>query len=155
MVQNKFHFAISGKTAAEIINSNADSNKPYMGLLTWKNAPKGRILSSDVTVAKNYLGKKEIKRLERTISGFFDYLENVIENHIHLTMKAMSDSVDKFLSFNEYKVLTDKGSISKLTADKKALAEYYIFNKTQKIESDFDKVLKTVRGLHTHHDEKS
>ena len=113
-----------------------------MGLLTWKNAPKGRILSSDVTVAKNYLSEKDIKRLERAISAFFDYIENVIENRIQMTMQDMAESVDKFLTFNEYKILHGKGRISKADADEKALAEYKIFNKTQKIESDFDKMLK-------------
>ncbi len=142
MIQNKFHYAITGHTAAEIIHGKADRSKPYMGLLTWKNAPKGRILASDVTVAKNYLAENEIKRLERTISGFFDYIENVIENRVRLTMQDMSASVDKFLSFNEYKILAGKGCISKPRADEKALAEYKEFNKTQKIESDFDKSLK-------------
>ena len=113
-----------------------------MGLLTWKNAPKGRILTSDVTIAKNYLAEKEISRLERTISGFFDYIENVIENRVRLTMQDMAVSVDKFLSFNEYNILDGKGHISKARADEKALAEYKEFNKTQKIRSDFDKSLK-------------
>ena len=144
MIQNKFHFAITGKTAAEIIHHNANSNSPCMGLSTWKHSPNGRILPSDVTIAKNYLGEADIKRLERTISGFFDYIENIIENHIHLTMQYMAESVDKFLSFNEYKVLHGKGSISKTEADHKALAEYKVFNKTQPIESDFDKTLKAL-----------
>ena len=142
LVQNKFHYAITGHTAAEIIHGKADKSKPHMGLLTWKNAPKGRILASDVTVAKNYLAENEIKRLERTISGFFDYIENVIENRVRLTMQDMAASVDKFLSFNEYKILAGKGRISNPRADEKALAEYKEFNKTQKIESDFDKSLK-------------
>ena len=142
MIQNKFHFAITGHTAAEIIYDKADNAAPAMGLLTWKNAPKGRILSSDVTVAKNYLSEKDIKRLERAISAFFDYIENVIENRIQMTMQDMAESVDKFLTFNEYKILHGKGRISKADADEKALAEYKIFNKTQKIESDFDKMLK-------------
>jgi hypothetical protein len=142
MVQNKFHYAITGHTAAEIIHGQADKDKPYMGLLTWKNAPKGRILASDVTIAKNYLAEKEINRLERTISGFFDYIENVIENRVRLTMQDMAYSVDKFLSFNEYKILDGKGHISKAHADEKALTEYKEFNKTQKIESDFDKSIK-------------
>jgi hypothetical protein len=142
MVQNKFHFAITGHTAAEIIHEKANKDNPHMGLLTWKHSPKGRILASDVTVAKNYLAEAEIKRLERTVSGFFDYIENVIENRIRLTMQDMVDSVDKFLSFNEYKILNGKGIISKAQADEKALTEYKEFNKTQKIESDFDKSLK-------------
>ena len=147
MVQNKFHYAITGQTAAEIIHGKADHNAPYAGLLTWKNAPHGRILASDVTVAKNYLTEPEIKRLERTISGFFDYIENIIENRVRMTMADMAGSVDKFLTFNEYQVLTHKGRISKTQADQKALAEYAEFNKTQKIESDFDRVVKGVRAL--------
>lgn len=147
MVQNKFHYAITGQTAAEIIYSKVDHNAPYAGLLTWKNAPHGRILASDVTVAKNYLTEPEIKRLERTISGFFDYIENIIENRVQMTMEDMAGSVDKFLSFNEYQVLTHKGRISKTQADQKALAEYAEFNKTQKIESDFDRVVKGVKVL--------
>lgn len=147
MVQNKFHYAITGQTAAEIIHSKADHNAPYAGLLTWKNAPRGRILASDVTVAKNYLTEPEIKRLERTISGFFDYIENIIENRVQMSMADMAASVDKFLSFNEYQVLTGKGRISKTQADQKALAEYAEFNKTQKIESDFDRVVKGVKAL--------
>jgi hypothetical protein len=126
-IQNKFHYAITGKTAAEIIHDKADRNTPYMGLSTWRNSPKGRVLASDVTIAKNYLGEKEIKRLERTVSGFFDYIENVIENRTTLTMQTMADSVDKFLNFNEYKVLEGKGKISKASADKKALEEYQPF----------------------------
>ena len=142
MVQNKFHFAISGKTAAEIIHSKADKNKPFMGLMVWKNSPKGRVLPSDVLIAKNYLGEKEIKRLERTVSGFFDYIENLIERRKAMTMLDMTDSVNKFLSFNEYKILEGKGKISKDQASKKALDEYQEFNKTQQIESDFDREVK-------------
>ena len=146
MVQNKFHFAITGKTAAEIIHAKADHNEPHMGLQTWKNAPKGRVLASDVTVAKNYLLEPEIKRLERTISGFFDYIENIIENRIQMTMEKMAESVDKFLTFNEYKLLLNKGSISKSEADQKALDAYQVFNKTQEIESDFDKMIKAIES---------
>jgi hypothetical protein len=147
MVQNKFHYAITGQTAAEIIHTKADRAAPYMGLLTWKNAPHGRVLSSDVTVAKNYLNEPEIKRLERTISGFFDYVENIIENRMQMTMGDMATSVDKFLSFNEYKLLSHKGHVSKTDADRKALAEYAEFNRIQKIESDFDRVLKEANTL--------
>jgi hypothetical protein len=145
MVQNKFHFAITGQTAAEIIENKADKNKANMGLTTWKHAPKGRILSSDVTVAKNYLKEKEIKRLERTVSGFFDYIENLIENRQTFTMKEFAGSVDKFLSFNEYDILDGKGKISKDRADKKALEEYKKYNKHQKVESDFDKEVKRLK----------
>jgi hypothetical protein len=147
MVQNKFHFAITGQTAAEIIHDKADCNAPYMGLLTWKNAPHGRVLASDVTVAKNYLTEPEIKRLERTISGFFDYIENIIENRVQMAMADMAEAVDKFLTFNEYRLLAEKGRISKANADKKALAEYAEFNRTQKIESDFDRVVKATKVL--------
>jgi len=113
-VQNKFHFAISGKTASEIIYKSADAKKDYMGLKTWKNSPDGRILKSDTSIAKNYLTEKEIKKLERTISGFFDYIENIIENRNAFTMKEFAESVNKFLTFNEYKVLSGKGIISAL-----------------------------------------
>ncbi len=141
MIQNKFHFAITGKTAPEIIHEKSDRNAPHMGLTTWKNSPKGRVISSDVKVAKNYLEEKEIKKLERTISGFFDYIENIIENRVKMEMQDMADSVDKFLSFNEYKILEGKGKISRPQADKKALAEYKEFNKKQKIKSDFDALI--------------
>lgn len=147
MVQNKFHFAITGQTAAEIIGTKADRNAPHMGLLTWKNAPNGRILASDVTIAKNYLTEPEIKRLERTISSFFDYIENIIGNRVQMSMADMVKSVDKFLSFNEFEVLTHKGRVSKMQADQKALSEYAEFNRTQKIESDFDRVLKAAKTL--------
>lgn len=141
-VQNKFHFAITGKTAAEIIHKKANKQVPFMGLNTWKNAPKGRLLKSDVTIAKNYLEEKEIKQLERTVSGYFDYIENLIERRTSFTMEQLSNSVTKFLEFNEYKVLEGFGGVSKKEADTKAKAEYDVFNKTQKIESDFDKIIK-------------
>lgn len=141
-VQNKFHFAITGQTAAEIIHSHADQTKPAMGLTTWKRSPTGRVLSSDVTVAKNYLFEEEIKRLERTVSGFFDYIENIIENRQAFTMAEFVESVNKFLSFNEYRILEGKGTISMSDAEKKALSEYKEFNKTQKIESDFEREVK-------------
>lgn len=143
-VQNKFHFAIVGQTAAEIIHAKADSTQPHMGLTNWKKSPEGRVLSSDVTVAKNYLPEDDIKRLERTVSGFFDYVENIIENRQAFTMKEFVESVDKFLSFNEYKILEGKGEVSMERAEKKALAEYEVFNKTQKIESDFEKEMRKV-----------
>jgi len=142
MVQNKFHFAIMGQTAAEIIHSHADRKKDHMGLTTWKNSPDGRVISSDVKVAKNYLEEKEIKKLERTVSGFFDYIENLIENRQSFTMAEFAESVDKFLNFNEYRVLEGKGRISRKQAEKKALEEYGSFNKTQKIDSDFEKEVK-------------
>lgn len=146
-VQNKFHFAITGQTAGEIVYNSADNNKPYMGLTTWKNSPQGRILPSDVIVAKNYLSEDEIKKLERAISSFFDYIENIIEKRQSFTMEEFAKSVIKFLEFNEYKILEGKGKISREEADKKALEEYKIYNKKQIIESDFDKNLKKLFNI--------
>lgn len=145
-VQNKFHFAINGQTAAEIIYKTADAEKEFMGLSTWKNAPEGRILKSDTTIAKNYLSEQEIKSLERTIGAFFDYIERIIETRNTFTMEQFALSVNKFLEFNEYKVLEGKGSISAKQAEEKAFAEYDKFNKTQKIESDFDKAVKALKN---------
>ena len=144
MVQNKFHFAITGKTAAEIIHQAANKKKDNMGLTTWKNAPDGRIIKTDVIVAKNYLQEKEISQLERTVTGYFDYIEGLIERENTFTMEQLADSVNKFLTFNEYKILQGKGRISKLQADKKAVKEYDEFNKAQKIISDFDKEVKKI-----------
>lgn len=145
MVQNKFHYAIVGQTAAEIIYTKADHSQPNMGLTTWKNSP-GRILQSDVTIAKNYLLEEEIKKLERTVTGFFDYVEGVIDRKKTFTMTEFADSVDKFLTFNEYKILDGKGHISADQAHGKAVAEYQEFNKHQKIESDFEKEVKKIIG---------
>jgi hypothetical protein len=146
-VQNKFHFAITGKTAAEIVYENADIKKPNMGLTSWKNSPDGRVLKSDTSIVKNYLGEDDIKKLERTIGAYFDYIERIIENRQELNMKDVSESVNKFLEFNEFKVLEGKGSISHVQAKEKASKEYEEFNKIQKIESDFDKEMKRVLGL--------
>lgn len=142
MVQNKFHYAISGKTAAEIINTAADKTKEHMGLTTWKNAPDGRILKSDVTVAKNYLEEKQIRQLERAVTGYFDYIEDLIERENTFTMEEFAKSINEFLAFRKYDILKGKGSISKKQAEHKAKAEYDEFNKTQKIFSDFEKSLK-------------
>ena len=142
MVQNKFHFAITGNTAAEIIYHKADADKNQMGLTTWKNAPDGRVLKSDVTVAKNYLQEAEIRQLERTVTSYFDYIEGLVERRNTFTMQSLSESIDRFLSFNEYDILEGKGSISKKQADEKASQEYEKFNRTQKIVSDFDKQIK-------------
>jgi len=142
IVQNKFHFAITGKTAAEIIFKTANSKKDNMGLTSWKNGPEGRVLKQDVIVAKNYLEEKEIRQLERTITSYFDYIEGLIERQNTFTMEQLATSVNKFLSFNDYKILQGKGVISKIQADKKAIKEYDTFNKTKKIISDFDKVVK-------------
>lgn len=145
MIQNKFHFAITGKTAAEIIHISADAKKENMGLTTWKNSPDGRVLKSDVIIAKNYLQEKEIQQLERTVTGYFDYIEGLIERENTFTMEGLAESVNKFLNFNEYRVLSGKGRISKIQADKKAVKEYDEFNKTQKIISDFDKEVKKLK----------
>ena len=142
-IQNKFHYAITHQTAAEIIYTNADSSKESMGLKTWKNAPEGRILKSDTLVAKNYLSEKEIKQLERAVSGYFDYIEDLIERENTFTMEEFSASVSEFLNFRRYDILSDKGNISMEQAKEKAEQEYAIFNKTQKINSDFDKFCKS------------
>ena len=141
-VQNKFHYAITGQTAAEIIYDKADSKKDHMGLTTWKNSPDGRILKSDVTIAKNYLDEKQIRRLERTVSGFFDYVEDLIEEERTFTMRQFAESINAFLEFRKYKILQGKGSVSKLEADRKAEREYDAFNRTQQITSDFDRQVK-------------
>jgi hypothetical protein len=144
MVQNKFHFAIAGQTAAEIIYNKADNEKNHMGLTTWKNAPAGRVLKSDVTIAKNYLSEQDIKRLERAVTGYFDYIEDLIDRETAFTMEQFAESVNEFLAFRKYQILEGKGKISKTRADLKAEAEYDVFNKTQKITSDFDKVVKAL-----------
>ena len=141
-VQNKFHYAITGQTAAEIVYSKADSSKEHMGLATWKNSPDGRILKSDVTIAKNYLDEKQIRRLERAVSGFFDYVEDLIENERAFTMQQFAESINAFLEFRQYKILQGKGSVSRADAERKASEEYDIYNKTQKITSDFDKEVR-------------
>ena len=142
MVQNKFHYAITGHTGAEIVYANADHKKDHMGLTTWKNAPDGRILKSDVSVAKNYLSEKQIRQLERAVSGYFDYIEDLIERENTFTMAEFAASINEFLAFRRYDILPDKGRISHQDAKKKAEAEYDIFNKTQKITSDFDREVK-------------
>ena len=144
MIQNRFHYAITGQTAAEIIYSKADHTKDQMGLTTWKNAPDGRVLKSDVSIAKNYLQEKEIRQLERAVTGFFDYIEDLIERENTFNMAQFSSSVNEFLTFRKYQILPDKGKISAAQAKKKAEEEYDIFNKTQRIDSDFD---KEVRGM--------
>ena len=144
-IQNKFHYAIVGKTAPEIIYSKADNTKENMGLTTWKNSPDGRILKTDVIVAKNYLELDEIKRLERLVIGYFDYVEDVIERENTFTMEEFARSVNEFLKFRKYQILKDKGKVSKKQAIEKAEKEYDIFNKTQKIESDFDKQIENLK----------
>jgi hypothetical protein len=144
MVQNRFHYAITGHTAAEIIHAGADHSKPNMGLTTWKYAPDGRILKSDVSIAKNYLSEKEIRSLERTVTSYFDYIESQIERGNVFNMEQFAASVNKFLTFNDYKILPNKGTVSAAQAKAKAEQEYDIFNKTQRIDSDFD---KRIRGM--------
>ena len=142
MVQNKFHYAITGQTAAEIIYDRADRNKEHMGLTTWKNAHDGRILKSDVTIAKNYLTEQQIRQLERTVTGYFDYIEDLIERENTFTMEEFAASINEFLTFRRYDLLPDKGKISRQQAVLKAEAEYDEFNKTQNITSDFDKLVR-------------
>ncbi len=146
MVQNRFHYAITGQTAAEIIYTKADHTKEHMGLTTWKNSPKGRILKSDVSIAKNYLDEKQIRQLERTVTSYFDYIENQIERQNPFTMEQFAASVNKFLTFNDYKILPDKGRVSSAQAKAKAESEYDIFNRTQRIDSDFDKEVNNMLG---------
>ena len=141
-IQNKFHYAITGQTAAEVIHSHADATKDHMGLTTWESGPEGRIYKKDVIVAKNYLSVEEIEQLERIVSSFFDYIERIIERRETFTMKAFIESVDKFLDFNEYQILTNKGLISMTQAQKKAVSEYKTFNTQQKVISDFDKFVR-------------
>lgn len=144
MIQNRFHYAITGQTAAEIVYSKADHTKEHMGLTTWKNSPDGRILKSDVSIAKNYLGEKEIRQLERAVTGFFDYIEDLVERENTFNMAQFSESVNEFLTFRRYQILPDKGRVSAAEAKAKAESEYDIFNKTQRIDSDFD---KQIRGM--------
>ena len=144
MVQNRFHYAITGQTAAEIIYTKADHTKEHMGLTTWKNSPDGRILKSDVSIAKNYLDEKQIRQLERTVSGYFDYIEDLIERENTFNMKQFAASVNEFLAFRRYQILPDKGRISATQAKAKAESEYDIFNRTQRIDSDFDKEIRNM-----------
>lgn len=146
MVQNKFHYAITGQTAAEIVYSKADHTKEHMGLTTWKYAPEGRVLKSDVSIAKNYLSEKQIRQLERTVSGYFDYIEDLIERENTFTMEQFAASINEFLSFRRYDILPDKGKISARQAKQKAEAEYDLFNPTQKIVSDFDRAVKNLKN---------
>ena len=142
MVQNRFHYAITGQTAAEIIYTKADHTKEHMGMTTWKNAPDGRILKSDVSIAKNYLQKKEIRQLERTVAGYFDYIEDLIERENTFNMEQFAASINEFLTFRRYQILPDKGKISAAQAKKKAEDEYALFDPTQQIDSDFDKEVR-------------
>ena len=144
-VQNKFHYAITGQTAAEIVYERADHKKDHMGLTTWKNSPSGRVLKSDVNIAKNYLSEKQIRQLERAVSGYFDYIEDLIEREIAFNMEQFAASVNEFLEFRRYDILDGNGKVSRDQADEKAFGEYEIFNRTQKIDSDFDKVIRKIK----------
>lgn len=144
MVQNRFHYAITGQTAAEIIYTKADHTNEHMGMMTWKNSPNGRILKSDVSIAKNYLQEKEIRQLERTVAGYFDYIEDLIERENTFNMEQFAASVNEFLTFRRYQTLPDKGKISAAQAKKKAEDEYALFDPTQQIDSDFDKEVRKI-----------
>ena len=144
-VQNKFHYAITGQTAAEIVYERADHKKEHMGLTTWKNSPSGRVLKSDVNIAKNYLSEKQIRQLERAVSGYFDYIEDLIEREIAFNMEQFAASVNEFLEFRRYDILDGNGNVSRDQAEEKAFGEYEIFNRTQKIDSDFDKVIRKIK----------
>ena len=146
MVQNRFHYAITGQTAAEIIYTKADHTQEHMGLTTWKNAPDGRILKSDVSIAKNYLDEKQIRQLERAVSGYFDYIEDLIERENTFSMEQFAASINEFLAFRRYQILPDNGRISAAQAKAKAENEYDIFNRTQRIDSDFDKEVRSMLG---------
>lgn len=146
-VQNKLHWAITGKTAAQIIAERADASNPNMGLQTWKNAPQGKILKSDVSIAKNYLIETEIKELERVVTMYLDYAENQAARGIPMKMTDWVEKIDGFLQFNEYKILKDAGSVSHEVAKKIAESAYESFRIVQdnNFESDFDKVFKKIK----------
>ena len=144
MVQNRFHYAITGQTAAEIVYTKANHAKENMGLTTWKNSPDGRILKSDVSIAKNYLTEKEIRQLERAVTGYFDYIEDLIERENTFNMEQFASSVNEFLTFRRYQILPDKGKISAAQAKKKAEEEYSLFDPSQQIDSDFDKEVRKI-----------
>ena len=123
-MQNKLHFAISGHTAAELIYSRADSNKEHMGLTSWKNSPNGKILETDIVIAKNYLSKDELESLELIVSAFLDLAENRAKRHIPMTMEDWSMRIDKFLLADDLDILKDAGKISHEIACDKALTEF-------------------------------
>jgi len=146
-VQNKLHWAVTGLTAAEIISGRAKAELPNMGLTTWKRSPKGKILKSDIIIAKNYLNEKEIKELNRVVTMYLDYAENQAEKQVPMKMKDWIEKLDSFLQFNDYSVLKNAGAISASIAKKLAEQEYDKFRivQDQKYESDFDRVLKKLR----------
>jgi hypothetical protein len=146
-VQNKLHWAITGKTAAQIIAERAKSSEPNMGLQTWKNAPTGKILKTDVSIAKNYLIEKEIKELERVVTMYLDYAENQAAREIPMKMADWVQKIDAFLQFNEYKILKDAGKVSHEIAKKLAEKEYekYRVIQDKNFESDFDREVKNLK----------
>lgn len=146
-VQNKLHWAITGKTAAQIISERAKSSEPNMGLQTWKNAPQGKILKTDVSTAKNYLIEQEIKELERVVNMYLDYAENQAARQMQMKMDDWIEKLDAFLQFNEYKILKDAGKVSHEVAKKLAEEEYDKFRivQDQHFESDFDKEVKKLK----------
>jgi hypothetical protein len=148
-VQNKLHWAITGQTAAELIYTSADSAKLFMGLTTWKHAPAGKVLKSDVTVAKNYLSEAHVKELNRIVSAYLDLAENRAERGILMKMADWASFLDSFLELSDYPILTDKGKVSALEAKLKAEGEYEVYRKTQDAEvvSDFDRVVEEARRL--------
>jgi len=145
-VQNKLHWAVTGKTAAEIIAERADAQKPSMGLTTWKNAPHGKILKSDVSIAKNYLIEHEIKELERIVAMYLDYAENQAARQIPMRMTDWVEKLDAFLAFNEYEVLNNAGSVSAEVAKRLAEEQYATFRIQQDraYESDFEIEIKRI-----------
>jgi len=147
-VQNKLHWAIAGQTAAELIRASADATKPHMGLTTWKHAPSGKILKSDVTVAKNYLGETHIKELNRIVSAYLDLAENRAERGILMKMTDWAGFLNSFLELSNYPILQDKGKVSALEAKLKAEGEYEVYRQRQDADyvSDFDREIKRIEG---------
>jgi hypothetical protein len=147
-VQNKLHWAITGQTAAELIRASADASKPHMGLTTWKHAPSGKILKSDVTVAKNYLGEAHIKELNRIVSAYLDLAENRAERGILMKMTDWASFLNSFLELSNYPILQDKGKVSALEAKLKAEGEYEVYRQRQDADyvSDFDREIKRIEG---------
>ncbi len=147
-VQNKLIFAVTQKTAPEIIHSRANSSKEHMGLMTWKNAPDGKILKSDVTISKNYLSQKEISDLNDIVTMYLDYAENQAKRNKLMSMQDWVDKLDSFLKFNEYDILHNSGFISREVADKLAIKEYEAFRVKQDalFVSDFDNATKKYSG---------
>jgi hypothetical protein len=151
-VQNKLHWAITGRTAAEIVAARADADKPHMGLTTWKKAPDGKVLKSDVAVAKNYLAEDEIKALERIVSMYLDYAEDQAARHRPMRMADWVEKLDGFLSFNEYEILANAGEVSAAVARELAEGEYERFRVGQDrdYEGDFEREAKRIADRSEH-----